>query len=143
MVDRYTAHVMYEMAKLTKSPAGLTPSFTQWERYSETCAGLFSTTVFGQKVAQLSRLCGLTSNAEVRTKINAASAEEMAKALCAIGTLKQGYCEDIEIVGGPPRRWVAVFCEPILSFRVEVFLFDRSLVSASQVTDNYHTLILT
>lgn len=129
---RYTAYVLYEMAKLMKSPADLTPSFAQWERYAEVCAGLFSTSMFGMKVAQISRLCGFTRNAQIRSKVNAAHAEEMAKALCAIGTVQTGQCESIDVVGGISCCWAVVFCDLLLGLRVQLLRSDGTLVFASQ-----------
>src|SRR5205814_9425738 len=55
ILRRYTAYVLYEMTKIMKSPTEITPSYAQWERYAEVCAGLFSTSIFGQKVAQILR----------------------------------------------------------------------------------------
>ena len=124
---RYTA---YEMAKLMKSPADLTPSFAQRERYAEVCAGLFSTSMFGIKVAQISRLCGFT--AQVQSKVNGAHAKEMASALCAIGTAQTGHCESIDVVGGISCCWAVVFCDLILGLRVQLLRSDGTLVFASQ-----------
>lgn len=120
------------MAKISNAPASLTPSYAQWERYAEVCAAIFSTSTFGARVAQLLRLCGFTSNAEVKSKLNAASAEEMAKAICAIGTLQSGQCKALLIVGGPSCCWTAVFCEFILGFSIEIYLFDEPLVFSSK-----------
>lgn len=128
----YTAYVLYEMAKLMKSPADLTSSFAQWERYAEVCAGLFSTSMFGVKIAQISRLCGFTRNAQIRSKVNAAHAEEMARALCAIGTVQTGQCESIDVVGGISCCWAVVFCDLLLGLRVQVLRSDGTLVFASQ-----------
>lgn len=132
LMVRYTAYVLYEMAKLMKSPADLTPSFSQWERYAEMCAGLFSTSMFVMKVTQISRLCGFTGNAQIRSKVNAAQAEKMARALCAIGTVQTGQCESIDVVGGKSCCWAVVFCDLLLGLRVQLLRSDGSLVFASQ-----------
>jgi hypothetical protein len=42
---QFSAYVLFELARIMGSPSELTPSYSQWERYTQTCAGLFSTSV--------------------------------------------------------------------------------------------------
>lgn len=119
---QFSAYVLYELAQVMGSPSELTPSYSQWERYTQTCAGLFSTSIFAHKMEQLARLCGFTAPTHLPEHANnkVAQPSELAKTLRGIGLVQMGKLERIEIVGGPECCWGVVFCDFILSLRVEL-----------------------
>lgn len=120
--SQYSACVFYEMAKLSKSSAELTPAFSQWENFVRTCSGIFATSIFSRKVGQMARIAGFNtpvSQYDVASN-RAAHPKQLAEVIAAIGMIQKGQWEAIEVVGGSDCCWAIVFCDFLLDLRVEL-----------------------
>ncbi|EQB58800.1 hypothetical protein CGLO_00877 [Colletotrichum gloeosporioides Cg-14] len=139
----FGAAVLFELAKLTGSPAELTPSFSQWQVYSEICSSILTATGFGVRVNQLTKVLGFAKGFGPRDRWpvgrefedEANDARKIAGFLLTIGSIIRGEIQAVEVSGGFSCLWAYVLCDMIFGIRAEIF--DRQHEGLRIIAQNY------
>ncbi|KAK3316455.1 hypothetical protein B0H66DRAFT_295494 [Apodospora peruviana] len=127
----FSAKVFYEMAKIMGSPDDLSPYFAQWERYIQICSRIFADTQFALKVGQLARLANINIDFDrfnfVRPN-RITDPRSLAEVIIALGKIKSGHAEQVEVIGEIECCWVATYCDFLLGLRIQATAADGTII---------------
>jgi hypothetical protein len=112
-----SARVLKELLELYGPPAELSPSLRQWLALVESCEGVVAKTNFGIILSELSRICLLNGQSNLRT---GSAPKNIAKVLRGLFDVSQGVVEQINIAGGADCAWLAAVAHWLLGLRVVV-----------------------
>lgn len=127
----FAASAIYEITKLYGLPFEITPSFSQWEKYAQTCSGIFATSTFGQQVEQIAQLANAGTRSYrlnfngIECRKSNMKAKEMAEILRMLGKVSKNEVECIEIIGDIECCWIVVLCDFLLGLRVRFYAEDE------------------
>ncbi|KIW22389.1 uncharacterized protein PV07_12279 [Cladophialophora immunda] len=116
-----SALVIVEIAKLSGSPEGLRPSYTQWKSLMKVCGVVFNESSLGLRLEHFRRLGGVTD-------YSPSHPTDLAQVILAIGRVSSGRLDSVSVRGGSACSWVAAWAEFVLGLRVLVRSQDGSLL---------------
>lgn len=121
------AEILIEMVKLSRTSPDALPSIFQWESLLNTCAGLFSASLFPE-IAEMfmalhptrRQMCYEPLIGDLSKHRGCSTAASIAQALVAVAQVSRGDLESITIAGGPDAGFIAAVAEWFLEVPVSI-----------------------